>query len=149
MVKPNLTRKGTPDGFKRKGINEICVDGISITLGSPWQHIWTYCGAQKDDAPCPCASSPGNKPPTFAKSNYYCEGGTNVSSVGTSFYLSDPLWDGQGCSSNSGCCAELGMPWFYRRTPVPLREDIEVRICKDEVYINEDTAIEEMDIFVL
>ena len=143
-------QKGTPDGFRRnKGINEIYADGISVTLGSPRQHIWTYCSARKDDTPCPCAPSPGNKPPTFVKSNYYCEGGTNVSSAGSSFYLSDPLWDGHDCPSNSGCCAELGMPWFYRRTPVPLREDIEVRICKDEVYINEDTAIEEMDIFVL
>ena len=28
------------------------VDGISITLESPRQHIWTYSGAYKDDSPC-------------------------------------------------------------------------------------------------
>ena len=143
-------QKGTPDAFRRnKGIDESYVDGISITLGSPRQHIWTYSGAYRDSAACPCAPTPGNNPPTFVKSNYYCESGTNISPVAKSVYLSDPLWDGQDCPSNSGCCAQLGMPWFYRKTPIPLREDIEVRICKDEPYSNEDTAIEDMDIYVL
>ena len=49
----------------------------------------------------------------------------------------------------SGCCAQLGMPWFYRRTPVPLSENIEVRICKTELHSDEDTAIEEMEIYIL
>ena len=130
-------QKGTPDAFdgkSAKGIDEIFVDGISITLGSPQQHIWTYSGAHKADIPCPCAPSPGANPSTFVKSNYYCESGTNVSPSHNSFYLSDPLWDGWDSPSKSGCCAQLGMPWFYRRTPVPLRESIEVQICKDEPY---------------
>ena len=32
---------------------------------------------------------------------------------------------------------------------MPLKENIEVRICKDEPHSNEDTAIEEMHIYVL
>ena len=64
-------------------------------------------------------------------------------------YLSDPLWDGDGCLTNSGCCSQLGMPWFYRKTIVPLSENIEVRICKDELYSDEDTAVEEVEIYVL
>ena len=90
-------QKGTPDAFygkSAKGIDEIYVDGISITLGSPRQHIWTYSGARKADIPCPCAPSPGANPPTFVKNNYYCESGTNVLPSHSSFYLSDPLWDG-------------------------------------------------------
>ena len=145
-------QKGTPDAFNgksTKGINEIYVDGISITLGSPRQHIWTYCGAYQDNAACPCSPSPGGKPPAFIESNYYCESGSSSSSNVNSFYLSDPLWDGQDCPSNSGCCAQLGMPWFYRRTPVPLSEHIEVRICKDQSHGNEDTAIKEMEIYIL
>ena len=39
--------------------------------------------------------------------------------------------------------------WFYRRTPVPLSENIEVQICKDRAYNYKDTAIEEMGIYVL
>ena len=111
-------RKGTPDAFSgATGIDEAYVDGISITLGSPRQHIWTYCAADRNDALCPCASSPGKQPPAFVKSSYYCEsGGINKPAIVNSFYLSDPLLDGQNCPANSGCCAELGMPWFYRRT---------------------------------
>ena len=45
--------------------------------------------------------------------------------------------------------AQLGMPWFYRKSLVPLSESIEVRICKTESHSDEDTAIEEMEIFVL
>ena len=121
---------------------------MSYTTSISGNDIWTYSAANEDDSVCPCAPTPGDNPPTFIKNNYYCEGGTNKF-IQSTFYLSDALWDGHSCPSNSGCCAELGMPWFYRRTPVPLSENIEVRICKDEVFTNEDTAIEEMDIYVL
>ena len=67
-------QKGNPDAFRgKKGIDEVYVDGISITLGSPRQHIWTYGAAYRDNSACPCAPSPGNSPPAFVKSNYYCE----------------------------------------------------------------------------
>ena len=146
-------QKGTPDAFNHgkstKGIDEIYVDGISITLGSPRQHIWTYSGGSyKDESACPCAPNSGHNPPTFINSFYYCESGTNSPAKYETFYLSDQLWDGQNCPANSGCCAQLGMPWFYRRTPVPLSENIEVRICKDEQHSNEDIAIEEMEIYI-
>ena len=145
-------QKGTPDAFNdksTKGIDEIYVDGISITLGSPRQHIWTYCGAYKDDLACPCAPTPGHNPPKFINSFYYCESGNNGTISDDKFYLSDPLWDGQDCPANSGCCAQLGMPWFYRRTPIPLSENIEVRICKDQTHDDENITIEEMEIYVL
>ena len=145
-------QKGTTDAFNgksTKGINEVYVDGISITLGSPRQHLWTYCGGHDNDTPCPCSPKPGDNPPTFINNFYYCESGANAHPRSTSFFLSDPLWDGQDCPSNSRCCAQLGMPWFYRRTPVPLSENIEVRICKDQTHDDEDTAIEKMEIFVL
>ena len=146
-------QKGTPDAFNHKStkaINEIYVDGISITLGSPRQHIWTYSGAHTDDKSCPCDPTPGLDPPAFVNSFYYCESGTNRPVTNTNtFYLSDPLWDGQDCPASSGCCAQLGMPWFYRRTPVPLSENIEVRICKSESHSNEDIAVEEMEMYVL
>ena len=142
-------QKGHPDGKSRKGIDEVYVDGISITLGSPRQHIWTYSAGYRDDKSCPCAPIPDTTPAEFVDNNYYCESGSNITPPITSFFLSDPLWDGQDCPPNSGCCAQLGIPWFYRRTPVPLSENIEVRICNDEGYVDEDTAIRNMEIYVL
>ena len=147
-------QKGWLDAFAQttsKGIDEVYVDGISITLGSPRQHIWTYAVSPRDDTLCPCAPTPGPKPSAFVENNYYCESGNNaaVSPTFATFYLSDPLWDGQDCPGNSKCCTQLGMPWFYRKSIVPLSENIEVRICKTEPHSDEDTAIEEMEIFVL
>ena len=146
-------QKGRANAFSTTGkaIDEMYVDGISITLGSPRQHIWTYAVSQRDGAHCPCAPTPGPKPSAFVGNNYYCESGNNAATYPTSatFYMSDPLWDGQNCPANSKCCIQLGMPWFYRRNIVPLSENIEVRICKDEPHNDEDTAIEEMEIFVL
>ena len=146
-------QKGHPDAFVQttgKGIDEVYVDGISITLGLPRQHIWTYAATARDDTNCPCAPTPGAKPSAFVDNNYYCESGNNAASspnVAT-FYTSDPLWDGRDCPANSKCCIQLGMPWFYRKSIAPLNGNIEVRICKTELHNDEDTAIEKMEIFV-
>ena len=147
-------QKRIPDAFKvsLQSINDPYVDGISITLGSPRQHVWTYAATGSDglnSGNCPCAPVPGASPPIFVNNNYYCESGTSGAPQSPSFYLSDPLWNGLGCPENSGCCASLGMPWFYRKAPTRLSEDIEVCICKNSPYSDEDTAIEELDIFVL
>ena len=64
------------------------------------------------------------------------------------YYLSDALWDGHGCTAGNGCCAQIGMPWFYRKLPVPVAGDFEVRICKDEGHSNENVAVENLEIFV-
>ena len=93
-------QKGTLDAFVHKiqSIDGIYVDGISITLGSPRKHVWTYAAGLSDnyDYPkwnCPCATHPGPSPPAFVGNDYYCESGD----VGTydlaPYYLSDPLWD--------------------------------------------------------
>ena len=149
-------QKGTPDAFSVsvQSIDKVYVDGISITLGSPRKHVWTYAGSHSDNydagnGNCPCAPAPGASPPAFVKDDYYCESGTTGPAAHANFYLSDPLWDGKGCPADSGCCAQMGMPKFYRKTLEPSSENIEVRICKNEGHSNEDIAIEELDIYVL
>ena len=59
-----------------------------------------------------------------------------------------PLWDGSGCTSGNSCCAQIGMPWFYRKIPVCVAEDFEVRICKDSSYTDEDIAIEKLELYI-
>ena len=39
-------------------------------------------------------------------------------------------------------------PWFYKRLPQATTDDIEMRLCKDDVISNEDIAIEIVDIYV-
>ena len=109
------------------------------------------CFSYRDDSGCPCAQTPGTEPSAFLGKNYYCESGNNakVDPNHTTFYTSDPLWDGQDCPAESECCIQLGMPWFYRKIIVPVSKNIEVRVCKTAKHDDEDTAIEEMEIFVL
>ena len=66
-----------------------------------------------------------------------------------SYYLSDPLWDGSGCTTGNGCCVQIGMPWFYRKLPVQVADDFEVRICKSEGHRDEDMAIEKLELYVV
>ena len=150
-------QKGSPDAFETKiqSIDGIYVDGVSITLGSPRKHVWTYAAGLSDDHDykahnCPCATIPGPSPPAFVGNDYYCESGD----VGTydlvSYYLSDPLWDGSGCGNGNGCCAQIAMPWFYRKLQMTIAENFEVRICKNSPSINnEDIAVEKIELFVL
>ena len=130
------------------------VDGISITLGSPRKHVWTYAVGYSDDlsnkeSNCPCATTPGPNPPGFVGNHYYYESG-NVGAVDSAkYYLSDPLWEGSGCTSGNGCCAQIGMPCFYRKLPVPVAEDFEIHIFKDKYHAGEDIAVEKLELYVL
>ena len=150
-------QKGGTNAFrdKRSSIDSTYVDGISISLGSPRKHVWTYAVGVSDDhnskdSNCPCATTPGRYPPAFVRNDYYCESGNVGQKVDlNAYYLSDPLWEGTGCASGNGCCAQIGMPWFYRKLPLSVAEDFEIRICKDEPHSNEDVAVEKIELYVL
>ena len=149
-------QKGSTDAFETKiqSIDGTYVDGISITLGSPRKHVWTYAAGLTDDSNhkdynCPCATIPGPNPPAFVGNDYYCESGNVGAFDGGTYYLSDPLWDGSGCGSGNGCCAQIGMPWFYRKLKITTGEDFEARICKNNPESNEDIAVEKLELFVL
>jgi len=64
------------------------------------------------------------------------------------YYLSDALWDGSGCTVGNSCCAQIGIPWFYRKLSVCVAEDFEVCICKDSPHSDEDVAIEKLELYV-
>ena len=150
-------QKGTPDAFHAgvRSIDDIYVDGVSITLTSPRTHVWTYAVGYSNSAGyspqynCPCSSPPGYGPPSFVGNDYYCESGSECSSSHNLYYISDPLWDGHGCGTGVGCCAEIDKPWFYKRLPLSETKDIEVNICFNEAHTNENIAIEKLEIFVM
>ena len=149
-------QKGNMDAFRSKiqSIDGTYVEGISITIGSPRKHVWTYAVGLTDDHDydsqynCPCATHPGPSPPAFVGNNYYCESGDVGTYNSRPYYITDPLWDGNGCTAGNGCCAQIGMPWFYRKLPVPVADDFEVRICKGFSHNSEDLAVENIEIFV-
>ena len=147
-------QKGTPDGFRGSDINAVYVDGLSITHGTSRQHIWTYTVGHTDYATsfvyghCPCAELQGTNPPSFVASNYYCESGSDDTNDINIYYLSDPLWDGSGCSPNNTCCSNTNLPWFQYQLNMATQDDIEVRICRDEGFINEGVLIDILELYI-
>ena len=57
-------------------------------------------------------------------------------------YSNDPLWDGDGCTAPNPCCSFNNPPWFYKQLPQPTTDNIEMRVCK------EDVAIEIVEIYI-
>ena len=148
-------QKGATEAFNSgQSIDATYVDGVSITVDSPRKHVWTYAAGRTDDynidkSNCPCAVYPGNNPPAFVGNDYYCESGDIGTNQLEPYYLSDPLWDGYGCTTDNGCCARIGMPWFYRKLPTVQMSNIEIRICKSGSSRDEDIGIEKAEVFVL
>ena len=150
---------GSPDAFldTLNSINGVYVDGLSITYGSPRQHLWTFAsgaseiplGKTHTTSNCPCSNYPGRSPPDFMGNNWYCESG-NPNSTPPRYQLlfNDPLWDGEDCE---GSCCSNGKtpPWFSVQLPTSTNEDIEARICANEHSdTNEDIFIEIFEIYV-
>ena len=130
-------------------INEPYLDGVSITVGTPRAHVWSFYGAVNNDYCC----DPGLFPNTlfsFIGSSYFCDT-SNPNNVGwrNAVFTDHLLWDGIAqCSSSSTCCAPSVGPWFTTTLSSPSTSDIEVRICGDEGTVNEDTPIELLEIYV-
>ena len=154
---------GSPDAFGRyfasreTAIDSIYVDGVSLTHGqSPRKHIWTFVGALQETGPdinrislCPCTQL--DVPyigtiPSIVGQDYFCDTGSR-SVWSNIFYPDDPLWDGHGCGSNSTCCEFNNPPWFCKQLPQPTTDDIELRLCGDEPTDNEDTPLEQVEIY--
>ena len=155
-------QKGSTNAFydNTQPIDSYYVDGLSITHGNPRQHIWTYAAGLTDDVSspsnCPCAVIPGPAPPSFVGSNYYCEfGAVGLFDIDT-YYLSDPLWDGAGCSTNNTCCStnntccsNTNLPWFYHQLSGITQDDIEVRICRNRPFItNEGILVDILELYI-
>ena len=139
-------------GANRNDLNSYYVDGVSITRGSPRQHVWTLM-ADTVHHFCPCASvSPGNSTivQSFVGDHYFCEAGAiNTGTTGV-YFPDDPLWDGQGCDpSETNCCLAPGIPWFHRDYgDTTTTDDLELRVCADERRSNEDSPVGYYEIYV-
>ena len=138
----------------QRTIDSIYTAGISITQGSPHQHLWTYVTGVSERnyeayIACPCARSDYNQSwiPTFVGNNYYCEAGFN-DSYHIKTVWEDPLWDGNGCfAASNTCCNRYG--WFYRDVQASSKY-AEVRVCGYfYAYTYSDFPIDQLEIWVM
>ena len=128
------------------GLNEAYVDGVSLTRGSPHQHIWTFITARNevsDDSiyndvdnrhSCPCVylDSVALLLPLFLGDDWFCESGSSARSIDGQFYNSDPLWDGEQCGPHEPCCNTTGQPWFHKTLDSPSSDYLELRVCDND-----------------
>ena len=149
----------SPDGFstvRRDFIDGPYIDGVSITHGeNPRKHIWTFVAAideiRANSFTCPCTRTDltyTGRLPTFIGNDYFCETGSRQHFLFQTFYHEDPLWDGRGCGPNSSCCTFNSPPWFCKHLPHPTTDNIEVRVCGDENVSNEDTPLEQVELYI-
>ena len=140
-------------------VDDDFLDGITISLGYPRTHIWTFVISQTEGGvgadtifSCPCARTdvPSEAVvPPFVGSNYFCESGmANGWAQNGVLYLDDALWDGENCPDNSSCCTLNNPPWFCRDLGREFRSDFEIRLCGDEDRGNEDVGLEIIELYV-
>ena len=134
-------------------INGAYVAGVSLTHGSPRQHIWTFAAGASEDKPtrddvCPCDASINITIPPFVGGDYFCESGVNSGYPSLILYQGDPLWDGEGCSSSSSCCSFNNPPYFTKQLPSPTSDPIEARLCRLDTSDRDDTPVEFMELYV-
>ena len=88
----------------------------------------------------------------FVGNHYYCESGNNGGSNNAKkLYTTDPLWDGNDCLSlEAACCISPNMlPWFFRDYGNDTSTDyLELRVCGNEAWSNEDTPVQLYEIYV-
>lgn len=140
-------------------LDDDFVDGITISVGYPRTHVWSFAVAQSEGGEgadsifsCPCARTdiPTQAVvPPFVGNEYFCESGTKTywASNGV-LYIDDPLWDGEGCPANSSCCQVNRPPWFCKDLGGVFRNDFEIRLCGDEDRGNEDVPLELIELYV-
>ena len=138
---PNALDNGNP---QHNNLNSFYVDGVSITCGSPRQHVWTFVASRATKiihggaSNCPCSPGSVQKVPSFIGNNYYCEGGAG-----------DPLWDGRDCVAiEKACCSSPNLPWFHRQYNAPTTDYMELRVCANQNTNDEDVPISFYDIYI-
>ena len=147
---------GHIDGFETYHLGQVTtiegayVSGVSLTHGSPRQHIWTFAaGSYEEDDDidaCPCDTTVNINIPPFVGGDYYCESGVNSGSSTSGFHPDDPLWDGEGCSSSSSCCSFNNPPYFTKQLPSPTSDPIEARLC--QLGGSDDSPVEFMELYI-
>uniref|UniRef100_A0A1X7SW39 Fibrinogen C-terminal domain-containing protein n=1 Tax=Amphimedon queenslandica TaxID=400682 RepID=A0A1X7SW39_AMPQE len=156
---------GTPDAADPRpiinDINSHYIDGVSITRGSPRQHVWTLMAGLNEgglhyndgrfNCPCSQGSTQNSTLQSFIGNDYFCESG-NPATDGTHqsiLYASDPLWDRKGCGSLEGdCCAAPGLPWFNKVLGTNTTDYLELRVCSSQGSSDEDVPVSFYELYV-
>ena len=129
----------TTYGTGHNDINSHYVDGISLTRGSPRQHIWTFI-AGRDSV---------SNTQSFVGEDYFTESGyiPNID-WGGRLWINNPLWDGRKCASYQQACKTPGLLWFNKTLNSITTDCIEMRVCGDQDTTDEDVPVNYYEIYI-
>ena len=125
---------GSPDGFHGGTFtaDDNYVDGVSVTYGMcPKNHIWTFVAT--------ITSMCSNHDPGFVNSHYFCENVVDCRHEKNINCTVTQLWNGTGNG---------GAGYFHRNLTESTSENIEIRVCRDQVPEDEDIFLTFVEIYV-
>ena len=129
----------TTFGTGHDDINSHYVDGISLTRGSPRQHVWTFI-AGRDSI---------SNTPSFVGEDYFTESGYIPNHDWTGrLWINNPLWDGRKCASHQQACKTPGLLWFNKTLSSITTDYIEMRVCGDQETNDEDVPVNYYEIYI-
>ena len=137
-------------------IDGAYASGVSVTHGTPRNHIWTFVAGLSEATPgyvgvCPCDATRTIRIPPFVGNDYFCESGVNEpwnENIHVTLHSSDTLWDGEDCIPSSTCCSQHNPPYFNKQLPTPTTDDIEARICLYDQLLWANLAVELVELYV-
>ena len=139
-------------------IDGAYANGVSLTHGTPRNHIWTFVAGTSEGNPtltevCPCDATINVRIPPFVWNDYFCASRVNepwFNSDNYIFHPNDTLWDGEDCLPSSTCCSQHNPPYFTKQLPNSTTDDIEVRICLREMFYTYsiNLAVELVELYV-
>ena len=137
-------------------VDGVYACGVSVTHGTPRNHIWTFVAGTSEGDPtssgvCPCDATSTICIPPFVGNDHFCESGVNkpwVQSTDLRLHSNDTLWDGEDCLPSSTCCSQHNPPYFTGLLPTTTTDDIEARICLLETLQYANLAVELVELYV-
>ena len=142
-------------------IDGVYACGVSLTHGTPRNHIWTFVAGGSESNPtqywvCPCDATSTIGIPPFVGNDYFCESGVNKpwdNRIDYKLHSNDTLWDGEDCLSSSMCCSQCNSTYFTKQLPTPTTDEIEARICLHyslwtSSSVDENLAVELVELYV-
>ena len=154
---------GTPDGFEAqvgRVVNGVpLAEGVTFTLRTPFAHIWTFAAVHDGTNGIVCPFNEDNfdgvfneDTLTFVQDDHFCDldlGGP----AGESPSGPTRLWTGDCDDLPDGsialeACNFNDPPYFNVTLANPTTDDIDARICLDDVAGEEQVFVESMMLFV-
>ena len=90
----------------------------------------------------------GRAPPKFVGTDYYCESANTKRTWKVALYSCDLLWDGWTCTGNEPpCCKPRKLPYFHKVLGRSTCDNIELRLCNDQGYPDEEVPIQGFELY--